>query len=159
MEDYKARAAGERPNENDVTEKPKSTQEKRLELAEQALDFLLTFTQGRLNGEERKQWIARLSTVPSWKMKRLADFSSGYMRDIWKFFDELKQPPETYQPLALPEPERAGIAQDVLAHVKKILGPGSKEQKDKWERDGIAVLRKKHPHLKWWCGRGGNRDF
>ena len=90
---------------------------------------------------------------------RLADFTSPYISEVWKYFDELKQPPETYQAPALPEPQRAGIAQDVLAHVKKIMGSGSKEQKDKWECDGIAVLRKKYPHLNWQCGRRANKDF
>jgi hypothetical protein len=80
------------------------------------------------------------------------------MRDVWKFFDELKQPPETYQAPALPEPQTT-IAKDVLAHIEKITGPGSKDQKDKWEREGIAKLRKKYPAHSWLCGRRANANF
>lgn len=162
--DFKAAAAGDREesqplnDEHASPEKLKNRQQVPLAYAEEVLDFLLTFTQTQLNGEDRERWIIRLSTVPPWKFQKLGEFTSPYLNEVWKFFDEFKQAPEAYKAPALPEP-KSTIAKDALAHIKKITGEGSRESKDQWEREGIAALRKKYPAHAWTCGRAGNKGF
>lgn len=161
--DFKAAAAGDRDenqplkNGNASQERPKNKQQVPLEYAEEALDFLLLFTQAQLSAEDRERWIVRLSTVPVWKLQKLDEFTSPYLNEVWRFFDTLIVYPYREQhkePEQLPEP-KSNIAKDALAHIKKITGDGSKEQKDQWEREGIMALRKKYPHLTWKCGRKG----
>lgn len=163
--DFKAAAAGEREenqplkSDPDSQERPKNRQQVPLAYAEEVLDFLLTFTQTQLNSEDRERWIIRLSTVPAWKFQKLGEFTSPYLNEVWKFFDELRPASTVFHaPKALPAPT-SSIGKDVLAHVEKIMGNGSKEQKDQWEREGITALRKKYPAHTWTCGRSANKNF
>ena len=155
--DYKMAAAGEKVSETGCTEREKILQEKRLDMAEQALDFLVTFTQAKLSPEQTQNWIARLSTVPPWKLMMLAEFNSPYIAEVWKFFDGLRQQGEVYQAPALPEP-KSNIAKDTFAYVKKLMDDSlSSVEKDALEKNHILALRKKYPHLNWMCGRPANK--
>ncbi len=101
-----------------------------------------------------------LAVHPKWKLLKLDEFTGSFFSEVWEYLEELKPEPAGMPEYlkALPEP-KTNIAQDCLAHVKKLLGEGTKEEKDQWEREGIAALRKKYPAQVWACGRAGNKNF
>lgn len=121
-EDRKAKASGEREDEL-----PKSEREKSLEYAEEVLDTLLRFSSPPLESkswsddewtEWRKDWIRRLSSVPIWKLKKLGDFTSPWINEVWHFFDTLRQEPEYYQEPTIPQIEhKSQIHKSVMEHV------------------------------------------
>ena len=159
--DHKMAAAGdnqESPNALQTSGRVSSLQDKRRELAMQVLEFLVTFTQAKLNPTEVEAWITRLSTVPVWKLMKLADFTSPHIADIWKFFDGLKQEHESFKALPEPNPTSRGIqvARDFADHVDKWCGGvGSKAYETGEERrerrqgewDSYVTLDKKYPWL------------
>jgi hypothetical protein len=89
-----------------------------------------------------------------WKLKRLDEFSSPFINEVWKFFDELRMPPEPMPEFLkkLPAP-KSDIAKDVNAHVQKMLAyVGVKltsealTAKRKLELEGLEELHRKYPH-------------
>jgi hypothetical protein len=94
-------------------------------------------------------------------LRRLDEFTSPFINEVWKFFDELRIPPTYYEAPALPEPQ-TGIARDCCEYVKTITSfdknKTGQEAADKCEREFIAAMRKKYPHLRWMPGRGANMN-
>ena len=58
------------------------------------LDHLLAYTRAEMSGEDQDKWIARLSNVPMWKLKKLDEFNSPFISSVWEFFNNLRPDPE-----------------------------------------------------------------
>jgi hypothetical protein len=103
--------------------------------------------------EWKNNWTERLAMVPHWKLARLNEFSSPFMKNVWEFFDKLKSPPEPIHEYltALPEP-KGGMAKDCCAHVYKMLEyagthmtPKQLKKKREIEQAGLEELDRKYP--------------
>ena len=127
-----------------------------LEFLEGALGWIVRQTKATMEPKERLQALLKLSQVPRWKLLRIVEFSSPFMNEIWKFFDELRLVPETYVAPALEEP-KSGIAADCRKYTDRLLGDKlSNTEKDKLELDFVTAMREKYPRLRWTCGRKAN---
>lgn len=165
MSDWKSRAAGEMDENHLPSKSENTTSESRtkptvsLEFAREALDNLETFTTQKIaNPEDRAKWIARLSTVPKWKLLSISDFS-GHLGDVWKFFDTLPVPlpnAKDFEIKSLPEP-MSNIAIDTVEHYRKMCAATPEipftlaEHEQKWavEIAGLQVLHAKYPRGKF----------
>lgn len=131
-----------------------------LAYAREALEFLETFTLQKIqNPDQREDWTLRLSRVPRWKLRKLTDFT-GRLQDIWKFFDELRQAPEVYKPLELPEPKRHDdVGQLCRLYIDTILDArATTDDKDWIERIWVFEMHDRFPQVKGiQCERKGNR--
>lgn len=162
MQDHKMAAAGDEQNlhENEKTERIERGQRVSLEYAFQVLDYLLMFTRAEMRERDRQVWIQRLSTVPVWKLKRLDEFTSPFINEVWKFFDDMRPLPTYYEaPPSLPAP-KTSIAKECNEYVQRLMAFGKskadQEAADKQELEFIAAMRKKYSHLTWMPGRSGN---
>jgi hypothetical protein len=162
--DYKIAAAGDEQNqeENSRTKRIEQKQSVSLSYATQVLEYLLIFTRAEMLGPDRTLWIERLSKVPVWKLKRLDEFTSPFINEVWKFFYELRQlPPEMPDYLKkLPEP-KSNVGKNCLEYVRKLtsFGKSTAEQEaaNHLEQEFVVAMKKKYPHLKWTAGRTANR--
>ena len=151
--DYKMAAAGneQNPQNKSVCESP---ERRPVEFYEEVLGYLLSFTQAELSAKDQALWIQRLSTVPPWKLKRLDEFTSPFINEVWKFLDDLKQEPETFK--ALPEPPQTSrsvqVARDFNEHIQavvKMIGDTSvnREARLIFEWESFKRLDRKYLHL------------
>ena len=164
--DYKTAAAGDEQNQQETSEyaRPARNHGVSLDYADQAMEYLQLFTRTEMQPEDRAKWVQRLSTVPAWKLKKLDEFTSPFINEVWKFFDELRQLPFEMPDYLkkLPQP-KSNVGKDCLEYVRKLtsFGKSTAEQEaaDRLEREFILEMKKKYPHLKWMPGRTSNRTL
>lgn len=165
--DYKSAAAGDDMNQqsNERSGSSERTGQRSgvpLEFAQEVLEYLMSFTQASLTVEDQKKWVQRLSMVPAWKLKKLDEFTSPFIGEVWKFLDALQPPVEHFKSLPEPDPtpRSAQVARDFLAHIQKILNwIGTREERLRWEMESLKVLDKKYPHLNIWHDLRNEKRF
>ena len=155
MRDYKRAQAGDQEEILQPSENVNASNESRGYVASLIL-LLESFTGKTLSEMETKWWKDRLQRYPMWKLRIVGnEYTGGLNNGVFAFMDQLRYQAPAYQAPQLAEP-KSSIAKDCLEHRRNIYRDGTPEQKDAWEREGIAALNKKYPHLNFKCGRKNN---
>ncbi len=110
------------------------------------------------NPETRAFWLEKLSQIPKWKLLKLSDFS-GRLEQVWKFFDDLKQPPHQDIPEYLRQlPEgKTEVGKRTIAYLDVIYSDAASNVKDDAEREWVSFMRSRgHNFVR--CQRKGNLE-
>lgn len=164
MQDHKMAAAHDQENLQEIEsgEKLKKRLGVGLDYAHEVLVYLMSFTQANLTPDDQEAWTDRLSKVPAWKLKRLDEFTSPFINEVWKFLDGLQQEIPAFK--ALPEadntPRHISIAKDFNDHVRTVMNfDGTREERLRWEWESFKKLDKKYPHLNVLSQVRGEKRF
>ena len=137
-----------------------------LEYLEGALDWILSMTRVKLDETDRARHLAKLSTYPHWKIKRISDFN-GYFSELYKFLEGLQPDIESVRavfPDAVLLEDHQGkgndeMAKDFFSYIKRLFGTQDRTERAKIERAHILRMRAKYPGHSWKAGMKGNADI